>query len=503
MDAHAVRRWCSQAIALVRRHEQELNDLNVYPVPDGDTGTNLLMTLQAAERALSETFADQSPTEALRVMARGALMGARGNSGVITAQWLTGLAAGITGPRALQEAAVAAYAAVAHPVEGTILTVARAADGATLRECADAAAAALARTPELLPELAAAGVVDAGGRGLCLLLDALVQVMTGEEIAHEVEVVVGHARSAAMAGYRGPAFEVQYLVDADQEAADKLRAALDRLGDSLVIVGGQPFWRVHVHVDDVGAAIEAGLEAGRPHQIQVTHLTSSKAEGAPRRPDPTARAVVVTAAGEGIAELLVTENAVPVKAKPSTSEILDAILATGAGRVAVLPTDTNLRAVAQTAADEAFGEGVKVRVIPTRSPVQALAALAVRDPSRRFEDDVIAMAEAAAACRSAEVTVASREAITVAGRCVPGDVIALVEGEVNVIGQDLLTVCRELLDRMLATGRNELVTLLTGADAPPGLADALTAHVREKWQLVDVHAYEGGQQHYPLLVGVE
>jgi DAK2 domain fusion protein YloV len=503
MDAHAVRRWCSQAIALVRRHEQELNDLNVYPVPDGDTGTNLLMTLQAAERALSEVNGEQTPAEALRTMARGALMGARGNSGVITAQWLAGLAAGVTGQRALQDAAVAAYEAVAHPVEGTILTVARAADGATLRECAEAAAVALARTPEQLPELAAAGVVDAGGRGLVLLLDALVHTMTGEEVAHELSVVVGHAPTAALSGYRGPAFEVQYLIDTDSDAADKLRSALDRLGDSLVIVGGQPSWRVHVHVDDVGAAIEAGLEAGRPYQIQVTHLTSSKAEGGPRRPDPTARAVVVTAAGEGIAELLVNENAVPIKSKPSTSDILDAILATGAGRVAVLPTDTNLRAVAQTAADEAFGEGVKVRVIPTRSSVQALAALAVRDPSRRFEDDVIAMAEAAAACRSAEVTIASREAITVAGRCVPGDVIALVEGEVNVIGQDLLTVCRELLDRMLATGRNELVTLLTGADAPPGLADALTGHVRDKWPFVEVHAYEGGQQHYPLLVGVE
>jgi dihydroxyacetone kinase-like predicted kinase len=260
---------------------------------------------------------------------------------------------------------------------------------------------------------------------------------------------------------------------------------------------------VHVHVDDAGAAVEAALEAGRPYQLQITHLTSSRAEGAPRRPDPTARAVVVTAAGDGIAELLVAEGAVTVKANPSTAEILDAIMATGAGRVAVIPTDSNLRAVAQTAADEAFSEGVKVRVIPARSSVQALAALAVRDPSRRFEDEVIAMAEAAAACRSAEVTIASREAITVAGRCLPGDVIALVEGEVNVIGKDLVTVCRELLDRMLATGRNELVTMLTGADAPPELEKSLKEHLLKAWPLVEVHAYHGGQAHYPLLVGVE
>jgi DAK2 domain fusion protein YloV len=501
LDARAVRRWCSLAAARLRQHEQELNDLNVYPVPDGDTGTNMLLTMLAAEQAVAA--ADGAGVgDALRTMARGALMGARGNSGVITAQWLSGLAAGIGGPAPLRRAATAAYEAVAHPVEGTILTVARAADGTTIKEAADAAADALAHTPEQLPVLAEAGVVDAGGRGLVVLLDALVETLTGKVTEHEIDAIIPELKSLVKE-YRGPAYEVQFLMDTSPAAATSLRGALDRLGDSLVVVGGDPVWRVHVHVDDAGAAIEAALEAGRPYQIQVTHLTSARAEHGPRRPDPTARAAVVTAFGDGIAELLVGEGAVPIKANPSTSEILDAILATGAGRVAVLPTDTNLRAVAQTAADEAFGEGVKVRVIPTRSSVQALAALAVRDSQRRFEDDVIAMAEAAAACRSAEVTIASREAITMVGRCQPGDVIALVEGEVNVIGQDLEAVCRELLDRMLATGRNELVTLLTGCDAPEGLADGLAGYLAVKWPGVEVHTYNGGQLHYPLLVGVE
>lgn len=512
MDTRAVRRWCSLALAQVHRHEQELNDLNVYPVPDGDTGTNLLLTLQAAEHALMDAPEPEAAVDALRIMARGALLGARGNSGVITAQWLAGYAAGLGEGAAegfdypLRRAATAAYDAVAHPVEGTILTVARAATGASIEECVDSAARALARTPDLLPVLAQAGVVDAGGRGLVLILDALVEALTGHESSHDIELVVAHTHvhgNSGLGAYRGPAFEVQFLIDSSNEAVTKLRGTLDRLGDSLVVVGGNPSWRVHVHVDDVGAAVEAALDAGRPYQIQVTHLTSSRGDSGPRRPDATARAVVVTSAGDGMSALLLEEGAVPVKANPSTSEILEAILATGAGRVAVLPTDSNLRAVAQTAADEAFGEGVKVRVIPTRSSVQALAALAVRDPLRRFEDDVIAMAEAAAACRSAEVTVAIREAFTVVGRCLPGDVIALVEGEVNVIGKDLETVCRELLDRMLATGRNELVTMLTGAEAPPGLVDKLKEHLREHWPFVDVHAYHGGQVHYPLLVGVE
>ncbi|MEV4411775.1 DAK2 domain-containing protein [Catellatospora sp. NPDC049609] len=531
LDIAAVRRWSGLAVAGVGRHEQALNQLNVYPVPDGDTGTNLLLTLTAAEQALAGPLVEpQSAGGVLRAMARGALMGARGNSGVISAQWLSGLADSVDADGlvpALDAAAKSAYAAVARPVEGTILTVARAAAEAAHRGSGDAEAVraavqgareALARTPEQLPVLAAAGVVDAGGQGLVLLLEALLEALTGEHDESTVDLHAagrggydahGHAHgdhehgaARAVSTYRGPAYEVQFMIDTGAPEIADLRAALDRLGDSLVVVGGPATWRVHVHVDDAGAALEAGLAAGRPYQIQVTHLTSATAEGAPRRPDPTARAVVVTAAGDGIEELLIAEGAVAIGGNPSTAEVLDAILATGAGRVAVLPTDTNLRAVCQMAAEEAFGEGVKVRVIPTRSPVQALAALAVRDHARRFEDDVIAMAEAAGACRSAEVTTASREALTVAGRCRPGDVIALVEGEVNLIGDDLVTVCAQLLDRMLASG-GELVTLLTGAQAPDGLVEALTAHVAARWPFVEVHAYSGGQPHYPLLVGVE
>ncbi|MFC7244084.1 DAK2 domain-containing protein [Catellatospora aurea] len=528
LDIAAVRRWSSLAVAGLSRHEQALNQLNVYPVPDGDTGTNLLLTLSAAEQAVGGALTDALSTGAvLRTMARGALLGARGNSGVISAQWLAGLADAVDGDglaAALDAAAKSAYAAVARPVEGTILTVARAAaeaahqgsdEPAAVRAAVLGARDALARTPEQLPVLAAAGVVDAGGQGLVLLLEALLEALTGEHDESEVDGAAayvgehghdhghaGHGHGSAALTYRGPAYEVQFLIDTGAAEIAELRGALDRLGDSLVIVGGAPTWRVHVHVDDAGAALEAGLAAGRPYQIQITHLTSATAEGAPRRPDPTARAVVVTAAGDGIEELLIAEGAVAIGGNPSTAEVLDAILATGAGRVAVLPTDSNLRAVCQAAAEEAFGEGVKVRVVPTRSPVQAMAALAVRDHSRRFEDDVIAMAEAAGACRSAEVTTASRDALTVAGRCRPGDVIALVEGEVNLIGDDLTTVCCGLLDRMLASG-GELVTLLTGAQAPDGLVEAVTAHVATRWPFVEVHAYPGGQPHYPLLVGVE
>ncbi|MFI7435184.1 DAK2 domain-containing protein [Micromonospora haikouensis] len=543
LDAAAVRRWCAGGLAALRRHQGEIDDLNVYPVPDGDTGTNLVLTLTSAQQALAmdlATLPDGGSTahgHALRLMARGALLGARGNSGVILSQILRGLADTLAAApavrgrqlaAALGDATAAAYSAVAQPVEGTVLSVvaaaARAADSAdsddlptVARAAAGAAAEALARTPEQLPALARAGVVDAGGRGLCLLLDALVEVVTGESPRRPAPAprpVRPPATADRETGSTDYAYEVQFLLDADADAVARMRQTLAGLGDSLVVVGdgatdaASATWNVHVHVNDVGAAVEAGVEAGRPHRISVTRFADQPpaapavAAHGTAAPAGDGRAAVVVASGAGIAELFTGEGATVVPGNPSTGELLDAIRATAAARVVVLPNDPNTQAVANAAAREAHALGVRVSVVPTRSPVQALAALAVRDPQRRFADDVIAMAEAAGACRYAEVCWASREALTVAGPCRPGDVLALVEGEVHLIGADLADTCTAVVDRMLGGG-GELVTLLSGADAPEGLADAVAEHVARRWPFVEVQAYAGGQPHYPLLVGVE
>jgi hypothetical protein len=556
LDAAAVHRWCAAGLAGLRRHQNEIDELNVYPVPDGDTGTNLVLTLTSAQRALdagvaNATDLDQSPLGlALSQMARGALLGARGNSGVIVSQLLRGLADALaTEPTvrgralagALAVANDAAYAAVARPVEGTILSVASAAAAAAarsdtddlapvVRDAAAEAARALARTPEQLPVLARAGVVDAGGRGLVVLLDALVEVVSGQAPPDRATAPPVTARRPLAAvresGSTEYAYEVQFLVDADDGAVRRLSATLGGLGDSLVVVGtgaanGEvPTWNVHVHVNDVGAALEAGVVAGRPYQISVTRFsdqadappaaTAGPAPATSERPvapapasaDPAARATVVVAAGAGLASLFAGEGATVVAGNPSTAELLDAVRSTGAGQVVILPNDPNTQAVAAAAVREAGAAGFQVRVIPTRSPVQALAALAVCDSARRFEDDVIAMAEAAGACRYAEVCHASRDALTVAGRCRAGDVLALVEGEVHLIGHELTVTCRELLDRMLGGG-GELVSLLLGADAPPTLAGDLRAHLARAWPFAEVQVYEGGQPFYPLLVGVE
>jgi DAK2 domain fusion protein YloV len=529
LDAAAVRRWCGGGLAALRSHQHEIDELNVYPVPDGDTGTNLVLTMTSAQQALDGAEVvepGETPLgQTMRRMARGALLGARGNSGVIVSQILRGMADVFAGAvavrggelaRALRTATEAAYAAVARPVEGTVLSVvAAAADGAggigsddlvaVARAAARSAADALARTPQQLPVLARAGVVDAGGRGLCLLLDALVEAVNGN-LPPDPQPAP-HRPAADPPGPQDFGYEVQYLLDAESDPVETLRETLGGIGDSLVVVGtgtgDPPTWNVHVHVqvDDVGAAIEAGIVAGRPHRISVTrleeHVQDHHAEN--RR---EGRGAVVVASGGGLTALFEAEGATVVGSNPSTAEMLAAVRSTGAGSVVLLPNDTNTHAVASAAAREATAAGFRVSVVPTRSPVQALAALAVRDAQREFPDDVIAMAEAAGACRSGEVCTASREALTVAGRCRPGDLLGLVDGEVNVIGAHLEEVCGRLLDRMLGGG-GELVTLVLGADAPPDLDRRLTAHVSRTWPFVEVQCYIGGQPRYHLLVGVE
>jgi hypothetical protein len=538
LDASAVRRWCSAADAALAARQAEIDGLNVYPIPDGDTGTNLSLTMRSAAEAVDS---DRSPTAGgvLAAMARGAVLGARGNSGVIVSQLLRGIADGftdevagdgITLAAALRRACDAAYAAVAEPVEGTILSVAHAAAeaarsaavqrrgdlAATVTAAAEAAGAALARTPQQLDVLARAGVVDAGGQGLVVLLDALAEVLTGESPERER---VGRPRTRAVreaareAGSEDFAYEVQYLLHARDEAVEPLRATLLGLGDSVAIVGAGPpqqdgttgLFNVHAHVNDVGAAIEAGIEAGRPHRITVIRFAEQRAAEAVEQLSGTA--VVAVAPGEGLADLFRSEGVLVVDggptSSPSSAEVLDVVMASEAARVVLLPNASAVGGVAEIAARQARERGLEVAVVPTKSPVQGLAAVAMHDSSRRFADDVIAMAEAAAATRFAEVTIAVSASITYAGRCEAGDVLGLIDGEVVQIGSSVVEVGIGLLDRLIGAG-GELITVLAGADPDaPEAAAAVEAHVRQHYPLVEITGFAGGQPHYPLLIGVE
>ncbi|MEU7391315.1 DAK2 domain-containing protein [Streptomyces tanashiensis] len=534
LDAEAVRTWCARALDALGREREEIDAINVYPVADGDTGTNLYLTAEAAHEAVEAVFAASSPdtAETVRAMAHGALLGARGNSGTILAQLLRGMAAvlaeGRDGDhlaRALAEAAAAARQAVAHPVEGTVLTVATAAadgcaGGGTLADVAArahaAARTALAATPGQLDVLGRAGVVDAGGRGLVAVLGALVETVSGRapdrtETAKRGVRLLGDVRPVPAApagpceGEAGPAYEVIYLLEAEDAAVDLLRARLDALGDSLVVVGGDGLWNVHVHVDDAGAAVEAGVEAGRPHRIRITHFAADAA-AVTARGERAQRAVVAVVPGEGLAGLCAEAGATTVRSRPGEppagDELVEAIRRAHAREVVLLPNDTDLRQTAAAAAERARAEGIRVALIPTRAAVQGIAALAVHEPDRRFDEDVVAMTAAAGATRYAELAVAEHQSFTSAGVCQAGDILGLIEGDVAVIGKDLTETARTVLDRMLSAG-GELVTLVVADDTPPGLASDLERHVRRGYLAVDTTTYHAGAGAPPLLIGVE
>ena len=516
---------------------EEIDALNVYPVPDGDTGTNMYLTMAAARDAVKEAVKERGVTDreaVLEVFTRGALLGARGNSGVILSEMLRAIIRRIGEAQpeerngavmvdALRRAADASYAAVGTPVEGTMLSVCRAAADAAaerldrdpmtrsrdvLTTSAAAAREALARTPDQLQTLRDAGVVDAGGRGVVVILDAAETALTGrrpprvepgrripQPLAREGDLVDG-----------GPAYEVMYLLDAPDDAMAGLRARLSTLGDSLVVVGGEGLWNVHVHVDDVGAAIEAGIEAGRPHRVRVTHFAEQVA-GRERRPR-AGRAIVAVAAGPGLAALFEEAGAVVVRGgpgqRPSTGMLLEAMERSGAQEVIVLPNDQDTVRTAQVAASTAETDhGVRVAVIPTTAQVQGLAALAVHEPGRTFDQDVLEMTATARHARQGAVTVAARRAITMAGPCEPGDVLGAIGGDFVAVGHDLTEVAEGVLGLLLGGG-GEMVTLVSGEDdADGGLARACAHWLEEHHPAVDVVVYDGGQGRYPLLVAVE
>jgi DAK2 domain fusion protein YloV len=515
IELPVVLRFVEVATDALAEAREEIDALNVYPVPDGDTGTNMYLTVTAAREAITEAVADGADfAQALAAFGRGALLGARGNSGVILSQMLGALGKRLASrgadernatvvAEAMRAATTASYAAVGTPVEGTMLTVAAAAataaeehaqdPSARARDVFTAAAAAareaLARTPEQLQVLADAGVVDAGGRGLSVILDAAEMVLTGRRPA-PVEMPVRRTSLPAPIpaddlSEDGPAYEVMYLLEAEDDQVAALRKALAGLGDSLVVVGGDGLWNVHVHVDDVGAAVEAGIEAGRPYRIRVTHFAEQVAEARVRTNERKGRRIVTVAAGPGLAGLFEEAGAVvvhPSERRPSTREVLDAILESGAEEVICLPNDPDSVRVAQIA-------------------VQGLAAVAVHDPARTFDQDVLEMTATARHARHGAVTVAARQAITMAGPCEPGDALGVVAGDFAVVGDDLFTVAAEVAERLLAGG-GELVTLVAGAD-DDGLTERLAADIESRHPAVDVMTYDGGQARYPILMAVE
>jgi uncharacterized protein len=523
---------------LLRSHKEVINRLNVYPVPDGDTGTNMALTIESVSEAL-ETLDEHAPMgEVATTIAHGSLMGARGNSGVILSQLLRGLVAdfpadGVVEPAALAEALahadVLARQAVLRPVEGTILTIAHAgAEGARshsdsllalARGARDAAKVALEKTPEQLSVLKDAGVVDSGGAGLVLFFDALCHVLGDDElpVAPDVDSIDVHVHEELRddAALRELRYEVMYILEADDSKMHAFREVWAGLGDSIVIVGGDGLYNCHIHTDDVGAAIEASFDAGRPRDIRVTDLSEQVIEERWVReataamhddvadPAPTT-AVVAVVVGEGIGRIFHSLGVRQLvlggqSMNPSTADLVAAVQATNSREVVLLPNNKNVLPVAEQVAalvDQHVG------VVPTNSIVEGFAALLAYDPDAPLEQNVAAMKASACNVVAGEVTQAVRDATTEAGDVHVGDWIGLGASGVLSIADSIAAASNQLLKKLVRP-EHELLTIIEGDGSSPANTRRVTEFLAEVYPHISVEVHHGGQPLYPYYFGLE
>jgi uncharacterized protein len=553
-DLRAVMRRFRDALRL---HQGDINRLNVYPVPDGDTGTNMALTLEAVVTELEAVPVGSGLSLVCKAIGHGSLMGARGNSGVILSQLLRGMcdrmgaaeASGVDAAvlsDALGHASDLARRAVVRPVEGTILTVAAAAaagaaarvgeTGATLIGVVErshaVAADALARTPEMLPILAQAGVVDAGGTGFLLLLDACWSVVDATHelpepsgvpdvdltgLVHHADGSDGDGEGAHNVG--DLRYEVMYLLYAPDDSMPDFKEVWAGIGDSIVVVGGEGLWNCHIHTDDIGAAIEAGVETGRPQRIRVTDLAEQveeerwvrEASNAPdagagpgrEGPVPTT-SVVAVVTGDGIGRIFrslgVHHQVVGGQSmNPSTHDLLKAVELVDSDEVVILPNNKNIRPVAEQV--DALSNKT-VRVVATGSILEGFAALLAYDPAAGAAVNAASMGESAARVVPAEVTRAVRDTTTDAGEVREGDWIGISRDGVISIADSVVLATRLLLSRLLSE-QHELITLIEGEGSKAGDTRRISEWLSEEYPDVALEVHHGGQPLYPYLLGIE
>lgn len=524
-----VRQLARAALRNLEAHRQRIDDLNVYPVPDGDTGTNLTLTLRSVVETLEASTASGSDAVA-RELSRAALMGARGNSGVIFSQIVRGFmdvlgqSEEITTPRlrrALRSASSAAYRAVKRPVEGTMLTVIREmAEEAERKEnrkvtqvellarVLERGEDALSRTPEMLRVLREAGVVDAGGAGLVEITRGIVFGMTGEplpDVPVETGVLGLEAVHRELSRYR---YCTVFVVEGESLDAGRLEVELERLGDSLLVVGDASALKVHVHTDDPGAALSAGVALGVVGGIEIANMHAQTAEREERLLASAGSlpaletGLVAVCPGQGNRRLFESLGATRVieggqTMNPSTADILEAIEATPADAVIVLPNNSNVLLSAEQAAEHATKT---VRVVPSRSVQAGLAAVSRFLSTSSIEENEREMLDALASVATGEVAIASRDAELGGIEIREGEYLGLVDDAAVASSERLEEVVEAVLDRLL-DGERESLVILTGEGAPP--LDGLMARLQEEHPSVGVDVHEGGQPHYPLLLVAE
>ena len=546
------RRWRAALLggtARLEQHREAVNDLNVFPVPDGDTGTNMLLTMQAALAGI-DPAADEAGAIGKQA-ARGALMGARGNSGVILSQIIAGMARALEGhresdartmARALTEAAEAAYGAVAQPVEGTMLTVARevgrAAEQAaeeshdvvtTLRRATTAAAEAVRKTRYQLQVLTEAGVVDAGGEGYRLILEGMllaetdgIEVSLGDAaaaVAPAIGAMAGSTAEASAAEGDGWGYCTQFLITGRDLDMDHIRQTIQPLADWSVVVGDSEVIRVHGHTEDPGQMLSAMVGSGRLADIhiedmdlQVLEREARLAQGpadtevADETAPPVPLATVAVAAGEGLVAVLrslgVSEIVMGGQTmNPSTEELLAACTAANASQVLILPNNKNVILAAEQVS-QLVPDDMGVTIVPTKTVVQGIAAQLAFNGEDSPDENAAAMTEAAQVVCTIELTYAVRDSTSGNLDVREGEAIALVDDILVAHGADQISALRGALDT-LDTDDYEVVSVYPGADAEPDTTDTLVAQLEEWLPLAEIEVTPGGQPHYHYFIGLE
>ncbi len=531
------------ASKVLSSRKEEINRLNVFPVPDGDTGTNMSLTIESVVKNLAALPIGSTGDAARKAITTGALMGARGNSGVITSQILRGLCEGSvnatevnaeTIDAAFAKAVEVAFQAVRKPVEGTILTVLRDTAAAAKHarkkklspeEAMDAVVAesyaSVQRTPELLPVLKENNVVDAGGYGFAILLDAFVSALTGREGQLGDELAI--SRDAApkveieqINDWEGSQFRycTEFLVHSDAIDVDAAKEFLPTMGDCDLMVGMHPNFKVHVHSNRPDQVLQWFLE--HDAQVSEVHIHNMQLQTVARTEslaaDEAASAAerkpfgfVAVAAGEGNAKILKSLGIDVVVSggqtmNPSTKDLLDAANSANADNVIILPNNSNIIMAAQSAAELAE---MNCGVVPTKSVPQAFAAMFGFDESASLDENVEAMTESFADVKTGEVTTAIKDSKDAHDNpIVAGDVIGIADGSIEAVGHSVAEVVLSLLDAMEAEDADTM-TILAGADFDDEALDALVEKIEEKFDDLEIDQHRGDQPLYPVIFSVE
>ncbi len=538
LDAEGFRQLVVGGAACVEANVEAINALNVFPVPDGDTGINMLLTLRASIDAPLPDSATATVGEMSEALARGALLGARGNSGVIFSQFLRGLASGLSGveecdgellARALLSAANAGYQAVGSPVEGTMLSVMRAAAEAaqsrgwglteTLRAACSAAEEALARTPEQLPVLKEAGVVDAGGQGVVAFLAGALGFAEGSAAQITISAPAGGASAGSASVSRAflehtegelYGYCTQFVILGSGLDSDAVREGVIGMAASTVVVGDDAVVRVHAHAGDPGPLLTLGASLGALDQISIQNMDLQHGEfltlhGYGEAGEAASFGVVAVAPGEGIRRVFEDLGAAAVVSggqtmNPSAADILEGARRANAQRVAALPNNGNVVLAAEQARD-LRGEG-RIDVVPSRTVPQGIAAMLAYNPERSAEENIAAMTAAMGDVRSGEVTTAARGARIDGVAVAEGEAIAILDGVLVGRGESPAAALLALVGAA-APEEGSLITLYRGGEMSAAGAEAAAEEVASRFAGVEVEVQEGGQPHYHFIVAIE